>query len=139
MIASPPDQIPSLTDYPQCDREVIELAAELWGNCDGKTVTRNRHGTGVIIWAALVRDFAQCRSRAGFSDADASSGLAIALIHRRVGATDIYFVANANLRPVQVDCQFRVAGKFRKSGILTTATASNPRCGKPCMTPPSFR
>ena len=35
-----PVRSPSLSGYPECDRQVERLAAELWGDCDGK----RRHG-----------------------------------------------------------------------------------------------
>ena len=45
-----PSSSPSLADYPRCDREVQQLAEELWGECDGVSITENRCGDGKVIW-----------------------------------------------------------------------------------------
>ena len=44
-----PVRSPSLNGYPKCDRQVERLAAELWGDCDGKTVTEHHVGRGKIV------------------------------------------------------------------------------------------
>ncbi len=48
VIGSKPQHATGLTDFPKCDEEVTRLAAELWGDCDGKTVTERR--VGVAMW-----------------------------------------------------------------------------------------
>lgn len=45
-----PRKSPSLSGYPDCDEEVKQLAAELWGDCDGKKVMEQVHGTGRVVW-----------------------------------------------------------------------------------------
>ena len=45
-----PAQSPSLSGYPRCDDEVRRIAGELWGDCDGKTVTAHAYGKGRIVW-----------------------------------------------------------------------------------------
>jgi len=45
-----PVKSPSLSDYPQCDREVARLAAELWGDCDGTAVREHALGKGRVLW-----------------------------------------------------------------------------------------
>jgi hypothetical protein len=40
----------SLTNYPQCDTQVIKLADELWGRMNGKDVLENKLGKGKIVW-----------------------------------------------------------------------------------------
>ena len=48
-VIGPKPQYPTgLADFPKCDEEVTRLAAELWGDCDGKTVTEHR--LGVATW-----------------------------------------------------------------------------------------
>jgi hypothetical protein len=153
-----PRKSPSLAGYPECDAEVERLAAEVWGDCDGRTVTEHAFGLGRVIW---VRDpsgpgtngpGAPAAGRVtGSSEADAMSsnyptwsvgappldepaqygdfavvtaalkGLSVPpdfvsdvplrWIHRRDGATEIYFVANPEARPVETTAVFRVEGK----------------------------
>ncbi len=105
-----PVRSPSLSGYPACDRRVERLAAELWGDCDGKTVTEHRLGRGRIVCGktpemvlaemGVPPDF-QCPSFTG----------AIRYIHRAVGETDVYFVANAAPQAIGARCTFRVHGK----------------------------
>lgn len=112
VIGPRPVRSPSLTDYPQCDRAVTELASELWGQCDGKTVTRNRHGQGTVIWGEPLPEVLKAAGLGpDFQTLTTIEGSPLRWIHRQVDGADIYFVANANPRPVQVECQFRVAGK----------------------------
>jgi hypothetical protein len=44
VIGPRPQYTTGLTDFPQCDEEVARLAADVWGDCDGKTVTEHRLG-----------------------------------------------------------------------------------------------
>lgn len=45
-----PRKSPSLSGYPECDSEVERLAAEVWGECDGESVTENAFGLGRVVW-----------------------------------------------------------------------------------------
>jgi len=48
---SRPQKAPGLTDYPQCDEEVKNLAAELWGTGGMPAeVTERRVGKGRVVW-----------------------------------------------------------------------------------------
>ena len=50
VIGPPPRKSPGLSGYPRCDSTVTGLARELWGTCDGISVTENRYGKGRVIW-----------------------------------------------------------------------------------------
>ncbi len=50
IIGPRPLSSPSLNNYPACDEEVIQLADDLWGHCDGVTVTEHTYGKGRIVW-----------------------------------------------------------------------------------------
>ncbi len=111
IVGPKPTASPSLLTYPNADREVEQLADEVWGDLDG--VTRNRHyyGKGAVYWnwplaeilAALPasKDF----EFAGPLDAN------VPWIHRRTGEADIYFLANRTDRIQALDARFRVSGK----------------------------
>ena len=45
-----PVAAPGMQNYPACDEEVKQLAARLWGKCDGKAVVENRCGKGRLVW-----------------------------------------------------------------------------------------
>lgn len=51
VVGRPPRKSPSLSNYPQCDREVESIATELWGGVDPPpTVERRSVGQGTVIW-----------------------------------------------------------------------------------------
>jgi len=129
VIGPRPAHATGLTDYPRCDAEVARLAAELWGDLDGQTVTGRRFGKGRIFWGQGARDVLQADGvpmDVEFVGAPADADLNY--IHRRDGDVDIYFVANRAPHSVQVDVVFRVDGKLPEiwdplTGEMRAATA----------------
>ncbi|MDR0353318.1 MAG: hypothetical protein LBI02_08220 [Opitutaceae bacterium] len=122
-----PARDPGLKNYPACDRAVDRIAREVWGDCDGKTRTMNRHGRGRVHWGVAPREIL---AKAGVGpdfacaeNADAAaratgvaraSGTGMDFIHRRVSGDnglDIYFVANLSPLAQTQDCRFRAAGR----------------------------
>ena len=68
VVGPPPLGSPSLADYPGCDHEVKRIAAEVWGDCDGESLTENRYGKGKVIWGKLLVDvFADMQVPADFA------------------------------------------------------------------------
>ncbi len=107
VVGRPPSRSPSLNSYPRCDEEVKQLARELWGDCDGKSVTEHRVGQGRIVWGqAPEKVLAKSGVRPDFS-----SRARLSAIHRVVGDTDIYFVANPQSYDVRAACTFRIGGR----------------------------
>jgi len=51
-----PQRSPSLTDFPECDAQVKNLADELWGRCDGTRVRENADGQGRIVWGKSLAE-----------------------------------------------------------------------------------
>lgn len=106
-----PSASPSLASYPQADAEVRALAAELWGDLDGKSRTIRRVGKGAVYWGwpldevlakeAVAKDFAYERGL------DAQ----VAWLHRRTSQADIYYVANLTDRARSFLARFRVEGR----------------------------
>jgi hypothetical protein len=102
-----PSKSPSLAAYPACDREVEQLAAELWGDCDGGAVKEHRLGQGRVIWGiAPDRVLANDNVKPDFT-----SHPQLRSIHRADADTDIYFVANPKPVELEATCAFRVSGK----------------------------
>jgi hypothetical protein len=112
VIGPRPKQSPSLRNYPKCDGEVASAADELWGNCDGKSVTEHAYGRGMIYWGKPIEELlAASRIAPDFSSKKDSADASIRFIHRRDGDAEIYFVANPNENFAAADCTFRVSGK----------------------------
>jgi len=101
-----PTASPSLSDYPKCDAEVARLAAEVWGDCDGKMVTEHAYGNGRVIWG---RPFSEVLSAAQ-TPPDFMTSVKLNWIHRQAGDAEIYFVANGAAAAVEAKCTFRMKG-----------------------------
>jgi hypothetical protein len=76
---------PGLTDYPQCDAEVVKLNSLITGKTVAEAITQD----------GLKPDF---------------EGDGLRYIHRRVGEADVYFVSHQQEEPRDVRCTFRVTG-----------------------------
>ena len=106
-----PERDPGLKDYPQCDAQVKEIAAGLWGEVDGKSATQRSVGKGRVFYGKPLREIlAEDGVKPDF-DYSRSNGAFIDFIHRTSGEAEIYFVANRSSRPEALDCTFRVVGK----------------------------
>jgi hypothetical protein len=101
-----PTASPSLSNFPKCDEEVARLAAEVWGDCDGKTVTEHSFGKGrVVCGQSLETVLAQLKTSGDFQ-----ANVKLNWIHRQVGDSQIFFVANETAFVVEAKCNFRVKG-----------------------------
>lgn len=106
-----PLQSPSLAGYPNADREVQALAAELWGDLDGVSRTRRIYGKGTVVWGLAPADvLASLRIP---KDVEYSRALdaKVSWLHRRTVDAEIYFVANNTDRKQDISARFRVSGK----------------------------
>ncbi len=111
IVGAPAEASPSLEDYPQCDTEVRNLAAEMWGDCDGKTVTEHAFGKGKVVWGeSMDKVFAWLGVPPDF-EYHSGSDAKLAYVHRLDGEADIYFVSNQRRHFDEADCTFRVSGK----------------------------
>jgi hypothetical protein len=113
VVGSPPVVSAGLKNYPECDKQVRNIAADIWGDLDGKTRTERRLGKGRVIWGKTPREiliddgvipdftFPGQAERPDQFD----------YIHRTCNGTEIYFVTNRTNRYEISDFTFRVAGK----------------------------
>jgi hypothetical protein len=101
----------SLKGYPDCDGEVRELAAEIWGPCDGDKVKSASYGKGRVFWnVPLDEVLAELGVAPDFTVENlANKDREIDCIHRETDEEDIYLVANTTLEHQSVTCRFRVA------------------------------
>lgn len=107
-----PSRSPSLSNYPSADAEVQRLAHELWGDCDGNSVTERRYGKGRIVWGRslgeVLREFT---GMPDFSVVGPRTAQTVNYIHRNIDGSDVYFVASPQAEAVTYLCAFRVAGR----------------------------
>lgn len=119
-----------LEGYPASDDRVREVAARLWGDLDGKSKTGRRHGQGRVVWGKPLRAVLE-EMRIG---PDFAAPPELDFIHRRDGATDIYFVRNRTNSPVAAAPLFRATGRRPElwdavTGLMRTAPAWTAKAG----------
>jgi hypothetical protein len=110
IVGPKPARDSGLKNFPQCDRDVAAIAAEVWGDCDGRTVTLHRYRRGRVYWGVPLREI--LAGDGVGPDFEHGPGAAqdslIDFIHRTTDEAEIYFVANRNNRSEILECTFRV-------------------------------
>lgn len=108
-IAGPaPRKSPSLSGYPQCDREIETLAKTLWGNFQNP-IRDIKPGKDNELYPGY-EDTARMLAGMGIPPDFEADG-SIRYTHRRLDNLDFYFIANRKDEFVQTPCRFRVKGK----------------------------
>ncbi len=114
------------------DKEIQDLAADIWGDVDGKQVTSRRVGKGLLIQGIEVPaalKLAGIEPDFDFVNADASPIAAydakgnvrqLNSIHRKADGADVYFVANHSPQPQKLVCRFRVSGMVPERWLPAT-------------------
>lgn len=119
IIGAPPATAAELKDYPESDAAVRKIAAEIWGDLDGKTITERKVGKGRIIWGKTPREVLQSDGIIpDFTFTNQNEDFDY--IHRSAKGTEIYFVANRTNQTLTRDFTFRVAGKLPEIWDATT-------------------
>jgi hypothetical protein len=124
LVGPPPVRAVGLTDYPRSDAEVGRLARELWGTSPGAAGER-KADKGRVIWGkslteifqadGLVPDLVIEEDAASKAlPLDTLSGIpnpygSFDWIHRTIGDTEIYFIANLRNAAAAGEFTFRVA------------------------------
>lgn len=96
---------PSLSGYPEAEKQLTELAGKLWGDCDGKTVQEHAYGKGRILCGMPLE-----KALGVPPDFVAKSG-DLLFIHRAEKSADLYFVSNQGTNALTTECSFRIEGK----------------------------
>lgn len=110
VLGPPPRRSPSLRGYPDCDREVAALAAELWGELaqrDGPGLASRSFGKGRVFRGD---DLAGALRESGVVPAVVAPGH-ILWAHRKDGDADIFFLSNQKNEPVLEEVLFRASGR----------------------------
>lgn len=106
-----PSLSPSLSSYPACDRQVSDLANEVWGGVDGQTVTHHAYGQGSVYTGRKLEDLLPALNMQPDMEYPSKGASRLAYIHRTTGADDLYFVSNQRHQPQTVACTFRVGDR----------------------------
>jgi hypothetical protein len=124
VLGTPPLKSPGLTDYPDCDIQVKELATKLWGSLQapGKIKEVN-FGEGTLYWGGDFSFLAaeepyppyqntiKLLSELNIQKDFRSDKGAIRFGHRKTEDREIYFVANRTERFQSTLCSFRAGGE----------------------------
>lgn len=112
VVGPKPEKDTGLKNYPDCDQEIKRLADEIWGPCNGKSVTENRLGKGRVVWGKKLHDILTTDNiPPDFQYVTSTADTSIDFIHRNVGGAQVYFLANRTGREESTYCSFRVDGK----------------------------
>ncbi|MFD0766172.1 glycosyl hydrolase [Mucilaginibacter lutimaris] len=104
-----PLRSPSLQGYPMADKQVRDLAAELWGNTDGITNKAHHYGKGMVINGMSLQEVLNLIKVQ--PDLKVTKTDEVLFIHRRLKEGEIYFISNQKDTPVKFDAEFRNTGK----------------------------
>jgi len=113
VVGPPPEKAVGLKNYPESDKQLRKIAAEIWGDLDGEIRTERKLGKGRVIWGKTSREILLADGvTPDFSfTGQAESPEQFDYIHRKSGDAEIYFVINRTNQPEKRDFTFRVAGK----------------------------
>jgi hypothetical protein len=106
-----PVKMVSLTNYPQCDEEFVNLADLVWG-LDNLPTGEHTFGNGKVIWGYTGRQvLLQMGIEPDFEIQANTARLKLDYIHYTIRDADMYFVCNQMDQMQDVTCSFRVTGR----------------------------
>jgi hypothetical protein len=105
VVGPKPTRAHGLEGYPASENRVREIGARMWGDLDGRTRTSRAYGKGRVVWGVGLRQVLGSMK----IGPDFVAPEPFDYIHRRDGATDIYFVRNKNGSPAKGTVEFKVA------------------------------
>jgi hypothetical protein len=103
-----PEKSPSLQGYPGCDRQVAELAGELWGSGGQSTKSRKVGEGWVLNGMELTEALEFIRVPEDFI---AGGSFPVLWTHRTLPAMDIWFLTNQGKEKIVFNPSFRVTGR----------------------------
>jgi hypothetical protein len=118
VLGSKPSLSPSLQNYPAADRQVQQLADELWGNINGTTVKVNHLGKGMVMSGMDMQEALNIIKV--IPDFKITGSDSILFIHRVLPEGDVYFVSNQKNKSVQIFPEFRITEKSPELWDATT-------------------
>lgn len=126
LVGPPPLRAPGLSGWPDSDRQVREMASEIWGNCDGEKITEYPYGKGKAVWGQPMRRVLDSLSLKPDFEFQSGDRTQLNFIHRQTDGADIYFISNQRDRFDVLECTFRVGGKvpeiwYPDTGRMVTA------------------
>lgn len=101
-----PQRSPSMQGYPEADKQVKQLADELWAGLDGQQVKYVKRGKGELLCGMTMEE--AFKHIGCVPDCALPADAPVLYGHRNMGQTDIYFISNQTDEVVEVNPEFRV-------------------------------
>ncbi|NOX64212.1 MAG: hypothetical protein GXO85_00090 [Chlorobi bacterium] len=114
VVGQKPIKAYGLTNYPESDSLISNLADSIWGSCDGKNIKEQQFGKGKIIWGKTPREILLSMDiPPDFEYKSQFKDTKLDYIHRSVTVDptnniEIYFITNLKKRWENVELTFRV-------------------------------
>jgi hypothetical protein len=106
-----PVSSPSLQAFPHADLKVNELAQQLWGNTDGKSLQLNKYGKGMVINGMEIQEALKLINLvADCKITPEVPGSNLLYTHRTLPSGEIYFISNQEDKAVKFSAAFRTKG-----------------------------
>jgi hypothetical protein len=103
-----PERSPSLANFPEADKEVKKLVADIWGEVNGTTVKARALGKGKVLSGF---DMQTALNDLGIvPDFSSNTKDQVLYIHRSTPGEQIYFLSNQNEKEVKLKPEFRMQG-----------------------------
>ena len=118
ILGPPPVRSPSLQNQPEADKQVKEMAAELWGDVDGVKVKSRKVGKGMVINGMNMTEAFELISC--IPDCNLPVDNSIHYEHRTLSYGDIYFLTNQTAESKTFEPEFRLSGKQPELWEATT-------------------
>jgi hypothetical protein len=118
-----PERSPSLQGYPNSDKQVQNMANELWDNIDGSINKVNHYGKGLVMSGMTMQEALDMIKV--IPDLKITKSDSILFIHRQLQGGSIYFVSNQKNIPVNISTAFRITGKSPELWNAVTGTVRN--------------
>jgi alpha-L-rhamnosidase/F5/8 type C domain len=112
VVGPKPTRSPSLVGYPTSDGDVRDIANEVWGDADGRSIQQHSFGKGKIVWGLSLQNvLVSLGTQPDFEFTRPETDVSLLFIHRQLENGDVYFVTNRKDRVEDLRAVFRVAGK----------------------------
>ncbi len=103
-----PEKSPSLSNYPECDNQVKELAEKLWGAKKVANSGIKKIGDGYIVDELDLKTTLETLEI--YKDVEIDSELPVLWTHRSKPGIEIYFLTNQSDEEINFEPSFRVEG-----------------------------
>ncbi len=108
ILGGKPLKSPSLQNYPQCDRDILEIANRMWGESHTGGKLENAVGEGYVLDGMGLQEALDFINVPG--DVVYSAGSAFLWTHRTMPGMEIYFLTNQGEDVLSFEPSFKVTG-----------------------------